>query len=143
MINDIVNPLLDWPMNSYSLNKYIDLKYSANNYADTTNTSISGLSWAESNVKEYFVTEKKTIINTREYTEKTVIITSQDYANTLPSTSDNYTLGDGTQIQILKTRGTKSYYDYEIDSNESKRKIKLLKTEFVPFLEKEFKELAR
>ncbi len=143
MLNNIVNPLLDWPMSYYSLNKYIDLKYSANNYADTSNTSVSGLAWAESNTKDYFVKERKTILSTGEYLEKVINITSQVYANTSPDVSNNYTLSDGTQVQIRETKGTKTYYEYEHENNESKRKIKLLKTEFVPLLEKEFKELTK
>ena len=143
MLNDIVNPLLDWPMSYYSLNKYVDSKYSTNNYADTANTSVSGISWAESNVKEYFIKEKTTVIASGEYTEKYITITQQDYANTSPSTSNNFTLGDGTQIEIKKTRGSKSYYEYELETNEKKRKIKLLKNEFVPLLEKEFKNLSK
>ncbi len=142
MINNIVNPLLDWPMNSYSLNKFIESKYSTSEYADTANTSNTGIYWSQSNTKEYFVKEKKVLINTGEYSENTIIITEQDYANTSPQTSNNYTLGDGTQIQIIRTRGTKSYYDYEIENNEQKRKIKLLRNEFVTLMEKEFKELV-
>lgn len=143
MLNDIVNPLLDWPMSYSSLNRYIDSKYSANNYADTANTSIRGLSWAESNTKEYFVKERKTILSTKEYSENTIIITSQDYVNTSPVTSNTYTLSDSTQIELKRTRGTKTYYDYEHENNENKRTIKLLKKEFVPLLEKEFKNLSK
>jgi hypothetical protein len=143
MVNNIINPLLDWPMSYTTLNKYIDSKYSANNYADTSNTSVTGLSWSESNVKEYFVKERKTILDTKEFEEKTIILTQPDYANTSPITSNNYTLIGGTQIEFKRTRGTKTYYEYEHETNENKRKIKLLKKEFVPFLEKEFKDLTK
>jgi hypothetical protein len=143
MMNNIINPFLDWPMSYTSLNKYIDSKYSANNYADTANTSVSGLYWSQSNIKEYFIKEKRTILNTGEYSEKTIIITSNDYANTSPMTSNNYTLSDGTQIELKTTRGTKNYYDYEIEKNEEKRKIKILKQEFIPLMEKEFKNLTK
>jgi hypothetical protein len=143
MVNNIINPLNDWPMSGYALNKYINLKYSTSEYADTANTSNTGIQWAESNVKEYFVKEKKTVLITGKSEEKTIFITQQDYANTLTLTSNNYTLGDNTQVEIRRTRGTKTYYDYEIETNESKRKIKLLKSEFVPFVEKEFKKLTK
>ena len=142
MLNNIINPLVDWPMNSYSLNKFIEKKYSTSEYADTANTSNTGIYWAESNVKEYYIIEKKTVINTGENYENKIVITQQDYANTSPSTSNNFTLGDGTQLQILRNRGNKTYYEYEIEMNENKRKIKLLRTEFVPLLEKEFKQLT-
>jgi hypothetical protein len=142
LVNNIVNPSLDWPMSTYSLNKYVNNKYSANNYADTANTSVTGLSWAESNIKEYFKIEKNTIISNGDYTEKKIILTQQDYANTSPVTSNNYTLGDNTQVEFKTTRGNKSYYEYEIENNEEKRKIKLLRNEFVVLMEKEFRQLV-
>jgi hypothetical protein len=36
-----------------------------------------------------------------------------------------------------------TYYDYEEELNESKRKINLLKSEFVPEVEKEFKRVVK
>jgi hypothetical protein len=40
------------------------------------------------------------------------------------------------------TKETKSYYDYEIEENEKKRTIKLLRPEFVSALDKEIKRLS-
>jgi hypothetical protein len=143
MINNIINPLNDWPMNSYSLNKYINVKYSTSEYADTANTSTTGIQWAESNIKEYFIKEKTTILNTRDSQEITIFIDAQNYANTSPITSNNYTLIDGTQVELTKTKGTKTYYEYEIENNENKRKIKILKNEFLGLVEKEFRQLTK
>jgi hypothetical protein len=62
------------------------------------------------------------------------------YANTIIST-DTKTLKDGTTIKLDVTKETKTYYDYEIEVNESKRTINLLKPEFVPAVESELKKV--
>jgi hypothetical protein len=48
-------------------------------------------------------------------------------------------LNDGNSITIKVSKENKSYYDYEVEENESKRTIKLLKPEFVSSIEEEFK----
>jgi len=40
------------------------------------------------------------------------------------------------------TKETRKYYDYEFDTNEEKRKIKLLKKEFIYPLDQEIKRLS-
>jgi hypothetical protein len=52
-------------------------------------------------------------------------------------------LADGYVITIAVSKESQSYYDYEIELNESKRKIKLLKPEFVPTIEEEFRTVIR
>lgn len=136
-VNDIVHPQFDWPLNTQSLIKYIESKYISE--ADTINGE-TGFEWAQSNFKEYFFTERTTLLQSGEYTEKVYNITSSAYTSFINSSND-YTLDDGTEINVSTTRNRKTYYDYEIDLNESKRNIKLLKTEFVSTLEEEFRKL--
>ena len=38
---------------------------------------------------------------------------------------------------------TKTYFDYEIEENEKKRSIKLVKPDFIPEIEKEFKKVIK
>ncbi len=139
LLNDIVNPFLDWPMQYNSLVKFIDEKYTSN--ADTANNE-TGLEWAQSNYKVYQLRETKTVITTGVKTENIIFLTEQSYANTI-NFQNNYTLEDGTEIQLVKTKEQISYYDYEINENESKRTIKLLRNEFIPLLEEEFKRVLR
>ena len=56
MFNDIFDTQYDWPLNYNNFIKYVDSKYSANNYADTANTNISGLSWSQNvnNIHSYY-----------------------------------------------------------------------------------------
>jgi hypothetical protein len=92
LFNDIIDPQFDWPMDGRTLNEFINLKYSATEYANTANTSVSGLSWAKSinNVHSYFK-----VITETTY-EKTSIqkieVDANTYANdTLMQTGTNQT----------------------------------------------------
>ena len=69
-------------------------------------------------------------------------IDANTYANVAATTS-NLTLDDGNSITITTTKETKSYYDYEIEENEAKRTIKLLKPEFVSSIEEELRNVFK
>lgn len=137
MLNDILHPQFDWPLNESSLNKFIDIKYRQSQYANSSTEGV-GTTWAKNHVKEYhkIQTKTNTILN-ETISVDTLNVTQNDYAN-VAATSTNYTLSDNTTINISVTKDTLSYYDYEIDENESKRSIKILKPDFVPVVEQEF-----
>jgi hypothetical protein len=124
------------------LNEYIDAKYSAPEYADTANTSVSGLSWAknQSNVKSYYKVITTTLNSEgTTYTENIEI--DENAYNELPDSTEVYQLQNNSTITESISKKIKTYYDYEEELNESKRKITLLKAEFVPSVEKEFKKV--
>jgi hypothetical protein len=137
MLNDILHPQFDWPLNTSSLEKFIDTKYRQVQYANSSNEG-AGTIWARNNTKEYhkIETKKNTILN-ETISIDIMNLTANNYANTSISTS-NYTLNDGTGISVAVTKETLSYYDYEIEQNENKRSIKILKPEFLPIVEQEF-----
>jgi hypothetical protein len=146
LFNNIVDPQWDWPLTDRVFNEYVDKKYSTPQYADTANTSVSGLSWAKniSNVKSYF----KVVTTTT--SEKTTIekfeVDSNTYSNNIimqNGTNENYQLDDDTSVNIKISKEIQTYFEYEKEINESKREIKLLKTEFVPAVEKEFKRIIK
>jgi hypothetical protein len=64
------------------------------------------------------------------------------YAN-VASTTQTFTLADGATITQIITKEKKTYYDYEMEENESKREIRLIKNEFIPQIEKEFKKVIK
>lgn len=136
-MNDIIDPLFDWPMSYESLNRYIDVKYmgSAN-----SNVTGSGLTWSRSNIHSYYRVEKVTMPGNVIQTEK-FEIDANTYADTVISLNNSLTLADNTVVVFDTTKETKNYYDYEYELNESKRKIKLIKQEFVPALKEEFEKV--
>ena len=146
LFNNVIDPQFDWPLDYRSLLNFIEEKYSAPNYADTANTGISGLSWARntSNIQSYYkVITQQTVDNT--YRDE-IEVDSITYANNdfmQPGASTNYLLNDGKSITISTDKTTKSYFDYEQEENEKKRKIKLLKRDFASAVEKEFKRVIK
>ena len=135
MINDIVDPQFDWPLDQRTIISFIDEKYSAN-----ANIGQSGIAWAQSNVKAYYKIETRTTISTDTELKTKLEIDANTYANVVSSTS-NLTLNDGNIIKIAISKETESYYDYEVEQNESKRTIKLLKPEFVSSIEEELRSV--
>lgn len=131
MMNETLDPQFDWPLSDRALNRYVEKKYIA-----SAGTGETGLFWAQNNNHSYYKIEKRTTISTSDSFETTVEISANDYAN-LTSTSTNTTLPDGNVIKIDITKDVKTYYGYEVDLNESKRTINLLKPEFVTSVEEE------
>lgn len=136
MMNNIVDPQFDWPMDSTTLDSYIDVKYMERS---ESNTAGSGIYWARSNVYAYYITEKQTITDN--------IVTVNNYqvdANTYndtPSLTETITLEDGNSITIETGKFNTSYYEYEVENNDSKREIKLLRREFLVPIETELKRV--
>jgi len=144
MFNDIMDPQYDWPLPYESFNEYVDKKYSGPAYANNS-TSGAGLSWARNaaNIQSYYkivtrTAAKKTPDN-RTIVEK-IQLDANTYANVVASTA-TYTLTNGDAITEIITKETKTYYQYEDELNDSKRKIKILKPEFVSTVMKEFREV--
>ena len=138
-MNDVMNPITDWPLDTNSLNNYINKKYES--YANTAN-GFTGLQWANQNIHSYYKIETTTDVLTGEKTELSITIDSYTFANTTTiSAANTYTLKDGTTIQVSTTRDAKTYYEYEEELNESKRSIRILNNDYVFQIEKEFKKL--
>ena len=141
MFNEIYDPQWDWPLPDASLIKYIDTKYAANGAANTTVQT--GLAWSKSvnNIHNYYKLITKTNEDDYFVTEK-IELDAATWANTAETNLD-YTLDDGTKINITTTKGKTTYYEYEVEENEKKRTINLLKPEYVMDVEKEFKRVIK
>ena len=141
MFNDIIDPQYDWPLRYENFINYVDKKYSANGAANTTVQT--GLAWAMSinNVHSYYKIVKRTSADGTVIEEK-LQINANTYAN-VAATSSSITLQSGNIITQAVTKEKKTYYEYEQEENEAKREIVLLKPEFVPQIEKEFKKVIK
>jgi hypothetical protein len=125
MMNDIIDPQFDWPMKEPDLYKFIESKY-----ANNASPGQTGTDWSESNIQSYFKIETKTIVQTGQITTEKITIDANTYAN-VAVTSTSYALKDGYQLSIDITKKTQSYFDYEIEANDAKRNIIILRPEFV------------
>ena len=131
MFNDIIDPQYDWPLDQRTFITYVNDKYSANGAANTTVQS--GIVWAQStnNVKTYYKTVARVSSEpTKETITEQIEIDANTYANVTTSSS-TYTLQNGKTVTETVSKSKLTYYDYEVEQNESKRKIKLLKAEYV------------
>jgi hypothetical protein len=130
LYNNILDPQTDWPLFGDTFNRYVDKKYKEE----------GGLFWAlnVNNIHSYYK------ISTRTSEDSEIIekfqITAEEYANTA-SSIETYRLADGYDITEEISKETKTYYQYEVDLNDEKRKLKLLKPEYVSTVEKEFKSV--
>lgn len=139
LFNDIIDAQFDWPLNENTLIEFIDKKYTANGSANTPPQS--GVIWAlsENNVQAYFKIITTTGSDGTIKTEK-LQLDKNTYAN-VAATTTTYTTANNENVTISVTKQTRSYYTYEIEENEKKREINLLKVEFLPQVEKEFKRV--
>jgi hypothetical protein len=134
-LNDIVDPMYDWPLTQRNVIKYIEAKYSANAAAGQT-----GYEWAVQTTHSYYRIETQTEPVSGISTIIKKEIDSATYANVASSTT-TYTLPDSNTITIDIGKEFKTYYEYEVEANDAKRSIKILKPELVDVVEKEFKRV--
>jgi hypothetical protein len=139
LFNDILDPQWDWPLTERNLVKYVNDKYSANGAANTTVQT--GIQWAlsPSNVQAYYKIITRTSADGSVITEK-LEIDANTHAN-ISQTTVTYTLQNGSQVTETISRSTRSYFEYETELNDAKRTITLLKKEFAPVVEKEFRRV--
>lgn len=139
MFNDIIDPQFDWPLQYKSFIDFVSEKYSANGAANTTVQT--GLEWAQdvNNVQSYHKIITRTSSDGTKIEEK-IEVDANTYVN-VGASETAYTLSDGSSITETISTSTKTWYDYENELNEAKREIKLLKTDFISAVEKEFKRV--
>ena len=137
LMNEIVDPQFDWPLQYETLTRFIDAKYIGN---AVSNTAGQGILWSKSNTHSYYRVEKQRLpdgsISLKKYE-----VDANTYANTTISLNNSVTLSDNAVVIFDTTKETQTYYDYELSVNESKRRIKLLKPELVEALEEELGRL--
>lgn len=136
MMNDIIDPYYDWPMSQSVFNEYINTKYSEQAQANNT----TGIKWAANNVKSYYINEKRSVVGSNVVTEESSEVDYDTWVATDISL-DDITLDDGTKIIIEIKKTSKTYFEYENELNESKRKIKLVRPGLAGSLNKEFKKV--
>ena len=81
----------------------------------------------------------KILVNTISYENKYEL--DVNTYTSLASTSSNYTISDGVNLTVAITKETKTYYDYQVELNDDKREIIILKPEFLSSVEEEFRNV--
>jgi len=132
MTNNITDPQYDWPLNTRSFDNYIISKYGSKETAETT--------WVEW-YKVYRVDNP----GTGEQFIKKYRITSEQYDDvelqTEPTISADVTIGSTVLNVYFPYKERISAYDYELQKNEAKRNIKLIKRDYYQSIRNEFRQI--
>ena len=143
LFNDIIDPQYDWPLPYNNFITYVSDKYTANGAVDVP--AMTGLAWAQSRAHPHsfykIITRTQSLYNSDNKVVTETIQIDETAYNNLPVTTDTYILQDGTQVVENITKDVKTYFDYEEELNESKRKIRLLRSEYVPAVMEEFRKI--
>lgn len=126
--NQILDPQWDWPLSYSNFNNYINDKYTSNGIDPYTT------------IRSYL---KTTTIQNTSYQTTNVIsveISENDYQNSVPVSGTTNISNEIVNYSI--TYSAQSYYDYEMNLNESKRNIKILNKDYLPQIQKEFVNLV-
>ncbi len=112
LINDIVDPLFDWPLPTRQFENYIIEQYGSIATAQTTN-------------KYYYQTIRAEVAKTgiSERVPEYKIIVDQTTYNSLDQS----------------VRSAQSVYDWEVEQNDNKREIKLINPDFIQDIDYEVK----
>lgn len=123
--NQITDPQWNWPLSSSNFDAFIADKYQDFNPYSTVHHY------------EKIITQFDAATQTT--TTKNITIDENTY-NSLITGTFTYTLPTGS-VTITISKSAVSYYDYELNLNESKRNIKILNSAYVTQLEKQFADL--
>jgi hypothetical protein len=114
LFNNIMDPQFDWPLNSRSLDAKI---------RDTYGDALNDIHHYEMNVETYDVFSQTT-------TNFTYIIDQETFNNTPVFANEH--IDDGMiSVSVTTTTSSVSNYDYEVDQNEQKRSIHIVKSNYL------------
>lgn len=148
LFNKYINPLYEFPMKSVVLDEYVQNKYgqtldeakdTIHHYEQevTTTVTFNGVQFYQSSVSS-IISDKEFNFVTNTLVDRTV----PGIADTSVTVStEQKTLANGQTATIVTRNKAVSNYQYEINENEKRRKIKLLDPAYVSGVEQEFKQL--
>jgi len=123
--NELLDPQWSWPMDSTVFDSYMAEKYPSGN---TTTT-----------VYSYEKKLTQTDNSTNTVTINTIDVNQTEY-NSIIQNTETYSIGNST-VTVATTKRIVTIYDYELELNESKRKINILNSVYVDQMESQFKSL--
>lgn len=154
LANEIIDPQYEWPLDARSFRKYIVKKYGSISNAKTTyhhyekvitrTESLSGLTTEsrfqinQSNVVSTIVTVP---YDSYDSLPETQLVETFDMGFTTSNTTNTLVDAGRTVTQITK-RNRVSNYDWEMEQNENRRLIKIIKPEYYPAIMDEFRNLS-
>jgi hypothetical protein len=143
--NDMVDPQYDWPLNSKVFNNYIIDKYGSVSNAQSTihhyeKVIVRTEPLTNTTIESRYVVDYEPKSNTQVVT----VPDTYDYYTNLPETQsvETHEVGGKTITEIIY-RDAISIYDYEMDLNEKKRTIKIIKPEYYPAIRENLRKITQ
>lgn len=127
ILNDIYDPYYDWPMTYQQFVAYIDDKYGSQ-------------AAASSQIHHYEKIVASTDSYTGQTTTNTYTIDLNSYTNLITSTVSK-TFPNGQSVTVDTSKRAVDMFTYELELNESKRSIKLLKQDYINQIQSELETL--
>ena len=127
ILNDIHDPFYDWPMTYQQFVAFIDDKYGSQASAQST-------------IHHYEKIVNTTDGYTGQITTNTYIIDLDSYTNLITG-SITKTFNNGIGVTVETTKRIVDCFTYELELNESKRNINLLKESYVNQIQNELENL--
>jgi len=128
ILNNITDPLLDWPKDYANLVAYINETYGS-------------IASASTGIHHYTMTQSK-VDSQGNSSEETFIIDETKYDTLTSLTPVVTTFSNGVTVTVTTTRATVDNYTYEIDRNEAKRSILLIKETYLGQITAELETLV-
>jgi hypothetical protein len=141
--NDMIDPQYDWPLNSRDFTKYIINKYGSIETAKTTIHHYERIITREESLTG-IITEKRFWVDKKQLTTNDLDVPYDTWENTTDTQDvETINMGNGTTVVQITKKNTVSNYDYELELNESKRSIKIIKPEYYPRIVEELNILTK
>lgn len=146
LANDIIDPQYGWPLKTDYFQRYIINKYGSVENAQTTYHHYEKVVTREESFSG-IVTEFRFTINQANLASElssTLDNVPYDHYGNLPETQEvsTYNLSNGRTVVEIIDRDRISNYDYEVQLNEAKRNIKIIKPEYYRQIMDEFNRLT-
>jgi len=127
MVNNILDPLIDWPKDYANFVKYIVDKY--------------GSVAAASGANHHFTMTITKVDSLGNSSQKTFTIDESKYDTLTSPVPVVTTFSSGVTVTETITRSAQDNYTYELELNESKRHISLLQKNYLPQIVSELERL--
>lgn len=150
LMNDIIDPQFDWYMNYEALNEYIEKKYYQQAITNLSPVFLTGLAFSQNSDpdfqdnKKYYVQEERQILELG--SDSKITETRETDFNTwksiiVPDLTKTLTNSGGYTLRIVTRTMFKTFYDLELEQNEKKRSVRILRKEYISRVEEELKSL--
>lgn len=140
--NNIYDPQFDWPLDKTPFQKYLVGKYgSIENAKNTMHHYEKVIVRRVNQSNEVFFTDRQ-VVNYTKYTNNDLTV-PYDYYTNLAETQSVRTFNiAGKTVEEITNRLAVSCYDYEMEMNENRREINIIKSDYYGQIMEEFKKMT-